>query len=173
MSFGIEISKSDKLGLTIIEPSISNDERGTIWSSFFSDQIDSYLPDNLHFKHDKFSESCNNVLRGIHGDSKSWKLVTAVYGEIFQVVVDLRKGSNSFKQYESFTLNSHSPKSVLIPPGMGNAYYVLSKKAVYHYKLAYDGEYIDASEQFSVKWDDPSINIEWPILDPILSARDN
>ena len=128
--------------------------------------------EKIQFKHDKFSESCNNVLRGIHGDSKSWKLVTAVYGEIFQVVVDLRKDSNSFKQYESFTLNSHSPKSVLIPPGMGNAYYVLSKKAVYHYKLAYDGEYIDADEQFSFAWNDKSINIEWPSNKPILSERD-
>ena len=172
MSFHIDISKSSKLGLTILEPSISQDKRGTIWSSFFYDQIDMHLHNNLQFKHDKFSESCNNVLRGIHGDSKSWKLVTAVYGEIFQVVVDLRKDSNSFKQYESFTLNSHSPKSVLIPPGMGNAYYVLSKKAVYHYKLAYDGEYIDADEQFSFAWNDKSINIEWPSNKPILSERD-
>lgn len=172
MSFHIDTSKSSKLGLTILEPSISQDKRGTIWSSFFSDQIDMHLPNNLQFKHDKFSESCNNVLRGIHGDSKSWKLVTAVYGEIFQVVVDLRKDSNSFKQYESFTLNSHSPKSVLIPPGMGNAYYVLSKKAVYHYKLAYGGDYIDADEQFSFAWNDKSINIEWPSNKPILSERD-
>lgn len=172
MSFGIEISKSDKLGLTIIEPSISIDERGTIWSSFFSDQIDSYLPDNLHFKHDKFSESSKNVLRGIHGDSKSWKLVTSVFGEIYQVAVDLRKESKTFNQYESFVLNSSSPKSVLLPPGMGNAYYVLSKKAVYHYKLAYNGDYIDADEQFSVAWDDKNINIEWPSNKPILSNRD-
>ena len=172
MSFDIDTSKSKKLGLTILEPSISQDNRGTIWSSFFSDQIDMHLPNNLQFKHDKFSESSNNVLRGIHGDSKSWKLVTVVYGEIYQVVVDLRKDSNSFKQYESFTLSSHSPKSVLIPPGMGNGYYVLSKKAVYHYKLAYDGEYIDADEQFSFAWNDESINIEWPSNKPILSERD-
>ena len=172
MSFDIEISKSDKLDLTIMKPSIISDNRGTIWSSFFSDKIDSHLPDNLNFKHDKFSESSNNVLRGIHGDFKSWKLVTCVYGEIYQVVVDLRKDSNTFKQYESFVLNSHSPRSVLIPPGMGNAFYVLSKKAVYHYKLAYEGEYIDADEQFSFTWNDESINIEWPSNNPILSGRD-
>ena len=172
MSFDIDTSKSKKLGLTILEPSISQDKRGTIWSSFFSDQIDMHLPNNLQFKHDKFSESSSKVLRGIHGDSKSWKLVTVVYGEIYQVVVDLRDDSNTFKQYESFVLNSHSPRSVLLPPGMGNAYYVLSKKAVYHYKLAYDGDYIDADEQFSFTWNDESINIDWPSNNPILSGRD-
>ena len=172
MSFDVEISKSKKLGLTVIEPSISKDERGTIWSSFFSEQFDRFLPDDLRFKHDKFSESSENVLRGIHGDSKSWKLVTSVFGEIYQVVVDLRTNSNTFNKYETFILNSYKPKSILVPPGMGNAYYVLSKKAVYHYKLAYDGKYIDANEQFSVAWNDKNINIEWPSYEPILSNRD-
>lgn len=172
MSFVIDISKSDSLGLYVLQPSISSDNRGTIWSSFLSDEVDQFLPDNLKFKHDKFSESKKNVLRGIHGDKKSWKLVTCVYGEVFQVVVDLRRDSNNFNKYESFLLNSYSPKSVLIPPGMGNAYYVRSGSAVYHYKLAYDGDYIDADEQFSVSWNDKDIAIKWPSNNPILSNRD-
>ena len=61
---------------------------------------------------------------------------------------------------------------VLIPPGIGNAFYVNSEKATYHYKLAYHGEYVDADEQFTVPWDDPRINIEWPSRSPILSDRD-
>lgn len=172
MSFEINISKSDNLGLYVLQPSISSDNRGTIWSSFLSDEVDQFLPDNLKFKHDKFSESSKNVLRGIHGDNKSWKLVTCVFGEVFQVVVDLRRESNNFNKYESFLLNSHSPKTVLIPPRMGNAYYVNSRNAVYHYKLAYDGDYIDADEQFSVPWNDKNIAINWPSSNPILSSRD-
>ena len=62
---------------------------------------------------------------------------------------------------------------VLIPPGCGNAFYVSSEQAVYHYKLAYDGDYIDAAEQFSVRWNDPSIGIDWPVTEPVLSGRDS
>ena len=62
--------------------------------------------------------------------------------------------------------------SVLLPPGIGNAFYVRSEAAVYHYKLAYLGDYFDAADQFSVKWNDPEIAIEWPTNHPILSDRD-
>lgn len=173
MAFEVNTYESEVLGLKIFENSISSDLRGTIWTSFNSDNQSYQLPSDLIFKHDKFSFSKKNVLRGIHGDSKSWKLVTCVFGEIMQVVVDLRENSKMYKRYEIFKLDGLSPVSLLVPPGMGNAYLVKSNSAVYHYKLAYEGDYIDASEQFSVKWDDPSIKIEWPILDPILSERDN
>ena len=60
----------------------------------------------------------------------------------------------------------------MIPPKVGNAYYVKSNEAIYHYKLAYEGEYNDADEQFSYKWNDPAFNIKWPTKTPILSNRD-
>ena len=59
-----------------------------------------------------------------------------------------------------------------MPPGLGNAFYVKSEIATYHYKLAYDGHYADVDEQFTVAWNDPRINIDWPTSDPILSERD-
>ena len=156
----------------IIKPSISTDVRGNIWTSFIKNDIESLLPDNLYFKHDKFSKSKKNVLRGIHGDTKSWKLVTCVFGDIYQVVVDCRKNSSSYKKYEVFDINEINQISVLIPPKVGNAYYVKSNKAIYHYKLAYEGEYNDADKQFSYKWNDPTFNIKWPTKTPILSNRD-
>jgi dTDP-4-dehydrorhamnose 3,5-epimerase len=61
---------------------------------------------------------------------------------------------------------------ILIPPGMGNAFYVKSSSAIYHYKLAYSGNYIDADEQFTIAWNDPLLNIKWSTNDPILSKRD-
>jgi len=147
--------------------------RGNIWTSFLKDETEKLLPDNLSFKHDKFSQSKKNVLRGIHGDEKSWKLVTCVYGAIQQVVIDCRKESDIYKKYESFEINENNQISVLIPPRFGNAYYVKSNQAVYHYKLAYEGEYIDANKQFSYKWNDPTFKIKWPIENPILSDRDS
>lgn len=173
MSFKFDIQKSQILNsIYIIKSSIAKDNRGNIWTSFLKDKIDRLLPNNLTFKHDKFSQSKKKVLRGIHGDEKSWKLVTCVYGDIFQVVVDCKEESTTYKKYESFIINEKNQMSILIPPGFGNAYYVISDKAVYHYKLAYEGEYIDADEQFSYKWNDPIFNIKWPTESPILSDRD-
>lgn len=159
-------------GVYIFKPSINVDLRGTLYTSFYKEVFEDYLPKELHFKHDKFSRSFNNVLRGIHGDSKSWKLVTSVYGEIFQVIVDWRKDSPTFKKWESFVINDKEPISILLPPGIGNSFYVKSEVAVYHYKLAYPGEYLDAEDQFSIKWNSEEIGIKWPTNKPLLSNRD-
>ncbi len=173
MSIDFSITESDVInGVWIIRPSVAQDERGNIWTSFLKDEIEKLLPDGLCFKHDKFSQSKRNVLRGIHGDEKTWKLVTCVFGEIYQVVVDCRSESKTYKLYDSFTISENNQISVLIPPRLGNAYYVKSDKAVYHYKLAYKGSYIDTDEQSSFKWNDPLFNIKWPSNNPILSNRD-
>jgi len=156
----------------IIIPTVSSDERGNIWSSFQESNFQNFLPNEVKFNHDKFSTSKKNVLRGIHGDTKSWKLVTCVSGKIQQVVVDFRKSSSTYKTWESFIIDCLSPKMILIPPGVGNAYCVLSEEAVYHYKLAYEGNYFDADQQFTHSWNDKSIGIDWSINDPILSKRD-
>jgi len=173
MSIEFKITKSNVISdISIITPSISEDKRGTIWTSYLSNKLDNLLPENIEFKHDKFSESKKNVLRGIHGDNKTWKLVTSVYGEIYQVVVDCRKSSPSYLKWDSFVIKKNSQKLILLPPGIGNAYYVLSDIAVYHYKLAYINEYNDADSQFTFSWDNNSFNINWPSDNPILSDRD-
>ena len=171
MDFDIQES-TEILGVYILSPSVSEDVRGNIWTSFLKDEVEKLLPDNLYFKHDKFSTSKHNVLRGIHGDTKSWKLVTCVYGEIQQVVVDMRQDSPTYQKWQDFIINKKNQQLILIPPNMGNAYYVNSPEAVYHYKYAYNGDYIDADEQFSVGWDDDEIGIKWLSNTPILSNRD-
>ena len=173
MSIEFDIIESTIIsGVYILTPSVSEDARGDIWTSFLKDEVDGLLPDDLFFKHDKFSTSKRNVLRGIHGDTKSWKLVTCVYGEIQQVVVDMRKDSPTYKQWQGFIISKDNQQLILMPPNMGNAYYVNSSEAVYHYKLAYNGDYIDADEQFSVRWNDNTIGINWMSDNPILSNRD-
>jgi dTDP-4-dehydrorhamnose 3,5-epimerase len=173
MSFSFNVKESTQIaGVYILSPSISEDLRGNIWTSFVKNKVENLLPNNLYFKHDKFSTSKRNVLRGIHGDTKSWKLVTCVFGEIQQVVVDFREESPTYLKWQDFIINNNNQKLILIPPQMGNAYYVSSEQAVYHYKLAYDGDYIDSDEQFSIKWNDEKINIDWLSNTPILSNRD-
>lgn len=156
----------------IVKPSISKDSRGNIYSTFNDDFYQAFLPQRLLFKHDKFAESKNNVLRGLHGDSKTWKLVSCVWGELFEVVVDMRPESPTYKKWDSFLLNSNDYKQVLIPPRFINGYYVTSENAVFHYKLAYDGDYIDAGDQMTFRWNDPQFGINWPCSDPILQPRD-
>ena len=173
MAINFHIQKSTKLqGVFIITPNLASDIRGNIYTSFLKEELEKLLPQGLYFKHDKFSLSSQRVLRGIHGDTKSYKFVGCVHGEILQVVVDCRKTSPTYLHYESFLINSSAPKFILMPPNMGNAYCVRSKEALYHYKLAYEGEYLDAPEQFSLAYNDERIGIDWGIDDPILSSRD-
>jgi dTDP-4-dehydrorhamnose 3,5-epimerase len=142
MNLGFTIEESRVINdVWILTPSISEDYRGNIWTSFMQAEVEHLITDGLRFKHDKFSKSKYNVLRGIHGDNKSWKLVTCVFGEIQQVVVDMRKDSKSYLKWQDFLINDNNPKLILIPPSVGNAYYVSSENAVYHYKLAYEGKF--------------------------------
>lgn len=159
--------------IKIITPSIHAESRGSIWTSYDVNSLSHLIPDNLIFNHDKFSRSYQNVLRGIHGDNKSWKLVSCIHGSIKQVVVDMREDSKTFMKWDSFDLEGNNPMMILIPPKFGNAFYVRSYEATYHYKLAYEGTYADADEQFTVSWNDKNINIDWGIEDPILSERDS
>jgi dTDP-4-dehydrorhamnose 3,5-epimerase len=173
MKIDFVISNSNIIpDLKIFTPNSFKEERGEIWTSYFSESIEKFLPTKLKFRHDKFSISKRRVLRGIHGDSKTWKLVSCVQGSVYQVVVDLREKSKSYLSWQSFSLGEDNHSSVLIPPGCGNAFYVKSEIATYHYKLAYCGNYLDAKDQFTVSWNDERIKIDWPDKNPILSKRD-
>lgn len=156
----------------IFEPSVSRDLRGTIFTTYYKEFNDIYIPKGVKFNHDKFSESNKNVLRGLHGDDKTWKLVTCIQGEIFQVVVDCRPGSDTYLKWISFIINDRNKLQILLPPRFANGYCVMSDHAVYHYKLAYFGDYNDVENQFILKWNDPRLNIPWPTTKPILYGRD-
>ena len=122
MSFAADIAASDVIdGVRIVTPSVGRDARGTIWTSWDRSISDALLPDGPAWCHDKFSQSAEGVLRGIHGDTKSWKLVTCVAGEIFQVVADLREGSPSYLKWQGFRISPEDQRLVLIPPGCVSA----------------------------------------------------
>lgn len=157
----------------VSKPSMNWDLRGNIYTSYNVELYQEILPRGLNFIHDKFALSQHNVLRGLHGDSKTWKLVSCVYGELYEVVVDMRPESPTYKKWDAFILNSDDYTQVLIPPRFVNGYYVKSEQAVFHYKLAYTGEYIDAGEQMTLRWDDPELGICWPCSEPVLQERDD
>ncbi len=147
-------------------PDVHMDERGDLWTIWKKGQFS-----DLEFNHDKVSTSKASVLRGIHGDNKSWKLVTCLYGLLYFVVVDNRPDSPTYLKHENILLSGENKWQVLIPPNFGNGFYSV-RDSVFHYKWAYPGEYPDVADQFTLRWNDPKIGIHWPSNHPILSNRD-
>ena len=154
--------------VTVYQPDIFTDFRGdllTIWNH------DMFEP-KLEFKHDKISTSSQYVLRGMHGDNKSWKLTSCLYGEMYFVVIDARPESKNYLKWDSIILDDRSRKLILTPPQFAIGFLVLSEQALLNYMWAYEGEYADVDNQFTIQWNDPKVNIAWPIENPLLSLRD-
>ena len=164
----MEAIKNIFKGAWVRTPDVHTDYRGDLWTLW--KPHDSTF--GLNYIHDKVSTSRKHVLRGIHGDRKSHKLVTCLYGEVYFVVMDNRKNSNTYMQWNSLILDDKTRKQVLIAPGIGNGFCVLSDYAVFHYKWSYPGDYPDVEDQFTIKWNDERLNIDWPIDNPILQRRD-
>ena len=152
----------------IYKPNNYLDKRGKIWTSW-----EKKLFPKINFNLDKFTISKKNVLRGFHGDPKSWKLVTCVYGEVLSTIVDYRSSSKTFKKNFQIKLSEKNNYSLLIPPNFLNAWLCLSNTSVYQYKYSFRGKYVDANKQITVAWNNSDLNINWPIKKPILSIRDN
>ena len=155
-------------GIRVFEPDVFTDFRGDLWTTWKEDEF----PHDIKFNHDKVSTSRKNVLRGIHGDFKSHKLITCLFGQLFFILVDNRKDSKTYLQHQSMILDDRKRKMVLVPPGVGNGFLVLSEDSVFSYKWAYKGKYPDVEDQFTIKWNDKRLIIDWPIANPILQQRD-
>ena len=125
---------------------------------------------NIEFIQDDISTSGKGVLRGIHGDTKTWKLVSCLSGSFFLVVVDNDSDSKEFKKWESFELSDKNREMILIPPKFGNGHLVMTETAVFYYKQSTN---YDRNGQFTIKWNSPELGIKWPIQNPILSSRDS
>tara|TARA_B100000780_G_C21048901_1_gene421126 strand:- start:240 stop:842 length:603 start_codon:yes stop_codon:yes gene_type:complete len=165
----------------IIQPSIYHESRGSISTTYHSDYYDRILPavdrnDGLKFNHDRYSKSEEGVLRGLHYDDKTWKLVSCIHGKIYLAVLDLRGGSinknPTYGKSETFILSPETGTQVLIPPMFANGHYVMKNDSIFSYKMAYKGEFNDVDKQQTIKWNSDKFNIEWPCTNPIISKRD-
>ncbi len=154
--------------IEVVRPTKHVDNRGEIWTNYKK----SMFINNATINHTKYSTSKKGVLRGFHGDFKTSKIVTCIYGEIFFVVIDNREDSKTYMHHDQMLLNDAKRDIVFISPGFANGFCVLSDYAIFSYVLSYEGEYADAKDQFTLKWDDPNIGVKWPIENPILSERD-
>ena len=156
-------------GVLLIEPPTRfEDLRGT-YVELYNENLYREAGITDIFVQDDCSVSRRHVLRGIHGDNKTTKLISCLSGTIYVIVVNNDPASYQFRDWASFTLSDKSKIQLYIPPKIGNSYLVMSDHAVYYYKQTtnYDG-----SAQFTIKWNDPTYNFYWPIKNPILSERD-
>lgn len=156
----------------IIEPKVFGDERGFFLETFQAKKYQTIIGENLNFVQDNHSRSSKGVLRGLHFQKTKpqGKLVRVVTGEVFDVAVDIRKGSPSFGKWEGVLLSGDNKRQFWVPPGFAHGFVVLSDVADFEYKCT---DFYDPNDEGAIKWDDPDIAIDWPFdFEPSLSAKD-
>lgn len=134
------------------------------WRTDYRLPAEGFDPRTPRFKEDDVSINNRGVLRGLHGDGVTWKLVTCISGRIFFIIAD-----PSSKAYTSVVLTDENRLQVLVPPVYAIGYESLTQPAIVHYKQS---EVYGTAKQFTLRWNDPRYGIEWPIPEPILSDRD-
>ncbi|RDH91741.1 MAG: dTDP-4-dehydrorhamnose 3,5-epimerase [endosymbiont of Seepiophila jonesi] len=157
-------------GVLIIEPKIFGDERG-----FFTETWNKHLYTEAgitaDFVQDNLSMSRRGVLRGLHfqNPNAQGKLVTVLQGEVYDVAVDIRRGSPTFGQWASVSLSSKNRRLIYIPEGFSHGFCVTSETALFSYKCT---DRYNPGAEGSILWNDPGLAIDWPIESPELSAKD-
>ena len=162
----MKLIKTKIPGPLIIKTKIYNDKRGFLKETFRNN-----LFRNIKFPFDIMSSSKKKVLRGLHiqTDKSQAKIITVTHGKIFDVAVDLRKNSKTFGKYVSLIISENSDFSFYVPKGFAHGFLCLSKKCTVNYKCS---EYRHIKSEKTLSWNDPKINIKWPIPKPILSKKD-
>ena len=156
----------------LVTPKLFSDQRGFFLENFKDSEFTANRI-NMKFVQDNFSHSIHGVLRGLHyqkNPKAQSKFVTALRGEIFDVAVDIRKNSPTFGQWVGEILSDKNHKSLYIPEGFAHGFCVLSDEADVFYKV--NNEYSPENER-GILWNDPQINIKWPIDTPILHDKDS
>ncbi len=166
----MNISRCDLPGLLIIEPKVFGDPRGFFFESWNERRYaEAGLPERV--VQDNFSFSRRGILRGLHfqNPAAQGKLVSVLQGEVFDVAVDLRLGSPTFARWHGVRLSGEDKRQFYLPPGFAHGFAVLSETALFHYKCT---EFYAPEHERAVRWNDPDLQIRWPIDSPTLSAKD-
>ena len=157
----------------LIEPKVFGDDRGFFYESFNQQAFDAATGLDLRFVQDNHSKSARNVLRGLHYQlppKAQGKLVRVIAGAVFDVAVDIRKGSPTFGKWVGEVLSAENARQMWIPPGLAHGFLVLGESAEFLYKTT---EYWAPEFERGIRWNDPDLAIAWPLAgDPVLSVKD-
>jgi dTDP-4-dehydrorhamnose 3,5-epimerase len=158
----------------LLEPKVFGDERGFFFESFNQKAFDDAVGREIVFVQDNHSKSSKSVLRGLHYQvppKAQGKLVRVVQGAVFDVAVDIRKGSATYGQWVGEVLSAENKRQMWIPPGLAHGFLTLSETAEFLYKTT---DYYAPELERSIRWDDPTLAIQWPLEEePKLSGKDS
>jgi dTDP-4-dehydrorhamnose 3,5-epimerase len=167
----VKVTETDLPGVLVIEPRVFGDERGFFLETFQAERYREQMGISLAFVQDNHSRSRRGVLRGLHVQKQrpQGKLVRAARGEIFDVVADIDPRSPTFRRWVGVTLSDTNHRQVWIPPGYAHGFLVVSETADFEYKCT---DYYHPQSETGVIWNDPDLDIAWPIRNPTLSEKD-
>ena len=168
----MKATETSLAGVFVIEPAVFGDQRGFFMESYNRRKFAEMTGFDGDFVQDNHSKSSISVLRGLHYQLQQaqGKLVRVVRGEVFDVAVDIRKSSPNFGRCVGVTLSEANKRMVWIPPGFAHGFLVTSESCEFLYKTT---DYWAPQHERSIRWDDPALNIEWPLPgSPILSDKD-
>ena len=167
----MNISNTDLDGVLIVEPEIHEDNRGFLIETFTLSKYKEKFGLELKFVQDNLARTFKNTLRGLHFQKNfpQGKLIYSINGSVYDVIVDIRKGSSSFGKWIDVTLSSENKKQVWIPPGLAHGFLVTSEYADLVYKFT---DYYHQEDEGCLLWNDPEVGIDWPVENPILSGKD-
>jgi dTDP-4-dehydrorhamnose 3,5-epimerase len=166
----MKVIETPLAGLLIIEPKVFGDERGFFLETW-SRQRYQEMGINVDFVQDNLSFSRRGVLRGLHfqNPQPQGKLVYVLQGEVFDVAVDIRKGSPTFGRWHGIVLSDENKRQFWVPAGFAHGFCVTSETALFAYKCT---ELYAPQHEKSIRWDDPALAIDWPITEPQVSDKD-
>jgi dTDP-4-dehydrorhamnose 3,5-epimerase len=161
---------TDLQGVFVIEPVVHRDDRGFFFETYHSEKF-AEVGLTLPFVQDNHSKSGKGTLRGLHAQWRrpQGKLVRCLDGSIWDVAIDMRRGSPTWARWFGVELTSENFKQIYVPPGFLHAFVVLSDTAEVEYKCT---DVYDPGGELGVAWNDPEIGIEWPVDEPVLSEKD-
>jgi len=165
----MKVQDTNLHGVKLIQPERFVDFRGSYLELYDSKKFEQLTDLKINFVQDDISVSKRGVLRGLHGDFRTTKLVTVIRGTGYALIADNRKDSPTYKKWQSFTLSDSNMKMLLLPPGIGNSILSMDSEIMYYYK---QDTHFSEGKQFTIKWNDPKWNFWWPVKNPILSRRD-
>ena len=168
----MKITRTKIPEVLIIEPQVFGDDRGFFMESWNQKAFNEAVGRDVNFVQDNHSRSTKGVLRGLHYQIKQpqGKLVRCVVGEVFDVAVDLRRSSSTFKKWVGVHLSAENKRQFWVPEGFGHGFLVLSESADFLYKTT---NYYAPEYERCIRWDDPTLAIDWPSgLTPKLSTKD-
>ncbi|MGH1357260.1 MAG: dTDP-4-dehydrorhamnose 3,5-epimerase [Burkholderiaceae bacterium] len=167
----MKIIETDLPGVLIIEPRVFEDDRGFFLESFNQRKFEELTGVGAEFVQDNHSRSSQHVLRGLHYQvvHPQGKLVRVVHGEVLDIAVDMRKGSEHFGQHVAMKLSAENKHQAWVPPGFAHGFVVLSEHCEVLYKTT---DYWHPEAERTLLWNDPALAIDWGVDAPVLSAKD-